>query len=43
MIQRNLALNMNFDVSPEQQRQMEEVLKVIGRRAEELGKREGHR
>jgi MarR family 2-MHQ and catechol resistance regulon transcriptional repressor len=31
------------DVSPEEQRQMEEVLKRIGRRAEELGGREGHR
>src|SRR6266850_4877230 len=31
------------DVSPEEQRQMEEVLKRIGRRAEELGEREGHR
>jgi MarR family 2-MHQ and catechol resistance regulon transcriptional repressor len=31
------------DVSPEEQRQMEEVLKKIGRRAEELGEQEGHR
>jgi MarR family 2-MHQ and catechol resistance regulon transcriptional repressor len=31
------------DVSPEEQRQMEEVLKRIGRRAEELGEQEGHR
>jgi MarR family 2-MHQ and catechol resistance regulon transcriptional repressor len=31
------------DVSPEEQRQMEEVLKRIGRRAEKLGKQEGHR
>ena len=31
------------DVSPEEQRQMEEVLKRIGRRAEELGEREGQR
>jgi MarR family 2-MHQ and catechol resistance regulon transcriptional repressor len=31
------------DVSPEEQRQMEEVLKRIGRRAEELGQPEGHR
>src|ERR1700723_742472 len=30
------------DVSPEEQRQMEEVLKRIGRRAEELGEQEGH-
>jgi MarR family 2-MHQ and catechol resistance regulon transcriptional repressor len=31
------------DVSPEEQHQMEEVLKRIGRRAEELGEQEGHR
>jgi MarR family 2-MHQ and catechol resistance regulon transcriptional repressor len=31
------------DVSPEEQRQMEAVLKRIGRRAEELGQPEGHR
>src|SRR5882762_4403156 len=31
------------DVSPEEQRQMEDVLKRIGRRAEELGKQEGDR
>jgi MarR family 2-MHQ and catechol resistance regulon transcriptional repressor len=31
------------DVSSEEQRQMEEVLKRIGRRAEILGKQEGHR
>jgi MarR family 2-MHQ and catechol resistance regulon transcriptional repressor len=31
------------DVSPEEQRQMEEVLKKIGRRAEELGEQESHR
>src|SRR5580700_2587493 len=31
------------DVSSEEQRQMEEVLKRIGRRAEELGEQEGHR
>jgi len=31
------------DVSPEEQRQMEEVLKRIGRRAEELREREAHR
>ena len=31
------------DVSPGEQRQMEEVLKRIGRRAEQLGKRDGHR
>jgi MarR family transcriptional regulator, 2-MHQ and catechol-resistance regulon repressor len=31
------------DLSPEEQRQMEEVLKRIGRRAEELGEQEGHR
>jgi MarR family 2-MHQ and catechol resistance regulon transcriptional repressor len=31
------------DVSPEEQRQMEEVLKRIGRRAEELGEQDGHR
>jgi hypothetical protein len=31
------------DVSPEEQRQMEEVLKRIGRRAEELGEQERHR
>jgi MarR family 2-MHQ and catechol resistance regulon transcriptional repressor len=31
------------DVSPEEQRQVEEVLKRIGRRAEELGEHEGHR
>jgi MarR family transcriptional regulator, 2-MHQ and catechol-resistance regulon repressor len=31
------------DVSPEEQRQMEGVLKRIGRRAEELGEQEGHR
>ncbi len=31
------------DVSPEEQRQVEEVLKRIGRRAEELGEQEGHR
>ena len=30
------------DVSPEEQRQMEEVLKRIGRCAEELGEQEGH-
>jgi MarR family transcriptional regulator, 2-MHQ and catechol-resistance regulon repressor len=30
------------DVSPREQRQMEEVLKRIGRRAEELSEREGH-
>jgi MarR family transcriptional regulator, 2-MHQ and catechol-resistance regulon repressor len=30
------------DVSPHEQRQMEEVLKRIGRRAEELGEQEGH-
>ena len=30
-------------VSPDEQRQMEEVLKRIGRRAEELGEQEGHR
>jgi MarR family 2-MHQ and catechol resistance regulon transcriptional repressor len=30
------------DVSPDEQRQMEEVLKKIGRRAEELGEQEGH-
>jgi MarR family transcriptional regulator, 2-MHQ and catechol-resistance regulon repressor len=30
------------DVSPDEQRQMEEVLKRIGRRAEELGEREDH-
>ncbi len=30
------------DVSPEEQRQMEEVLKRIGRRAEELGERQVH-
>jgi MarR family 2-MHQ and catechol resistance regulon transcriptional repressor len=29
------------DVSPEEQRQLEEVLKKIGRRAEELGEEEG--
>jgi len=31
------------DVSPEEQRQMEEVLERIARRAEELGEQEGHR
>ena len=31
------------DVSPTEQRKLEEVLKKIGRRAEELGEREGHR
>jgi MarR family 2-MHQ and catechol resistance regulon transcriptional repressor len=31
------------DVSPEEQRQMEGVLKRIGRRAEELGEQESHR
>jgi MarR family transcriptional regulator, 2-MHQ and catechol-resistance regulon repressor len=31
------------DVPPEDHRQMEEVLKRIGRRAEELGEQEGHR
>ena len=31
------------DVSPEEQRKMEEVLRRIGRRAEELGEQEGHR
>ena len=31
------------DVSPEEQRQMEEVLKRIGRRAKELGALQGHR
>ncbi len=31
------------DVSPKEQRQMEAVLKRIGRRAEELGQPEGHR
>jgi MarR family 2-MHQ and catechol resistance regulon transcriptional repressor len=31
------------DVSPEEQRQMEEVLKRIARRAEELSEQEGHR
>jgi DNA-binding MarR family transcriptional regulator len=31
------------DVSPEEQRQMEELLERIARRAEELGEREGHR
>jgi hypothetical protein len=30
------------DVSPHEQRQMEEVLKRIGRRAEELEEQEGH-
>jgi MarR family 2-MHQ and catechol resistance regulon transcriptional repressor len=30
------------DVSPDEQRQMEEVLKKIGRRAEELREQEGH-
>jgi MarR family transcriptional regulator, 2-MHQ and catechol-resistance regulon repressor len=30
------------DVLPDEQRQMEEVLKKIGRRAEELGEQEGH-
>lgn len=30
------------DVTPEEQRQLEEVLKRIGRRAEALGEREGH-
>jgi MarR family 2-MHQ and catechol resistance regulon transcriptional repressor len=30
------------DVSPDEQRQMEEVLKRIGSRAEELGEQEGH-
>jgi MarR family 2-MHQ and catechol resistance regulon transcriptional repressor len=30
------------DVSPDEQRQMEEVLKKIGRRAEELGEQERH-
>ena len=31
------------DVSPEERRQMEEVLERIARRAEELGQQEGHR
>jgi MarR family transcriptional regulator, 2-MHQ and catechol-resistance regulon repressor len=31
------------DVSPAEQREMEEVLKRIGRRAEKLGEREAHR
>jgi MarR family transcriptional regulator, 2-MHQ and catechol-resistance regulon repressor len=31
------------DVSPEEQRQMEDVLERIARRAEELGEHEGHR
>ena len=31
------------DVSPEEQRRLEEVLNRIGRRAEQLGKRDGHR
>ena len=31
------------DVSPEERRQMEEVLKRIGRRAEELGEQQGRR
>ena len=31
------------DVSPDEQRQMEEVLKRIGRRAEELANKTGHR
>jgi MarR family 2-MHQ and catechol resistance regulon transcriptional repressor len=31
------------DISPEEQRQMEEVLERIARRAEELGEQEGHR
>jgi MarR family 2-MHQ and catechol resistance regulon transcriptional repressor len=31
------------DVSPQEQRRMEEVLKKIGRRAEELDDQEGHR
>jgi MarR family transcriptional regulator, 2-MHQ and catechol-resistance regulon repressor len=31
------------DVSPEEQRQMEDVLKRIGRRAEQLGEQGGHR
>ena len=31
------------DVSPEEQSQMEEVLKRIGRRAEDLSERDGHR
>ena len=31
------------DVSPEEQRQLEKVLKRIGRRAEELGEQEGQR
>jgi MarR family 2-MHQ and catechol resistance regulon transcriptional repressor len=31
------------DVSPEEQRQLEKVLKKIGRRAEELGEQESHR
>jgi MarR family 2-MHQ and catechol resistance regulon transcriptional repressor len=30
------------DVSPDEQRRMEEVLKKIGRRAEELGEQERH-
>jgi len=30
------------DVSPEEQRQMEEVLERIARRAEKLGEQEGH-
>ena len=30
------------DISPEGQRQMEEVLKRIGRRAEELAEQDGH-
>jgi MarR family 2-MHQ and catechol resistance regulon transcriptional repressor len=31
------------DVSPQEQRRIEEVLKKIGRRAEELDEQEGHR
>jgi MarR family 2-MHQ and catechol resistance regulon transcriptional repressor len=30
------------DVSPDEQRQLEEVLKRIGKRAEELGEQEDH-
>ena len=30
------------DISPEEQRELEEVLRRIGRRAEELGEQEGH-
>jgi MarR family 2-MHQ and catechol resistance regulon transcriptional repressor len=32
-----------LDVSPEEQRKMEEVLKRIGKRAAELAEQEGHR